>query len=110
MKMINVAIIQGRQFGGGKTHPQRRRATLIGLTGLWIHGRPMASRKINRRRALFVQGKIDEILAWEKTKEQERDTRHVDLRELRLAEKRPTWYIPSFRAQFWRHAAVYYRR
>jgi hypothetical protein len=28
---------------------------------------------------LFVLGKIDEILAWEKTKEQERDVRYVDL-------------------------------
>jgi hypothetical protein len=35
--------------------------------------------KLNRRRALFVLGKIDEILAWEKTKEQEREVRYVDL-------------------------------
>jgi hypothetical protein len=52
---------------------------LIGLTSLWIKGRPMASPKFNRRRALFVLGKIDKILAWEKTKEQERDVRYVDL-------------------------------
>lgn len=39
----------------------------------------MALPKFNRRRALFVLGKIDEILAWEKTKEQERDVRYVDL-------------------------------
>jgi hypothetical protein len=39
----------------------------------------VASPKFNRRRALFVLGKIDEILAWEKTKEQERDVRYVDL-------------------------------
>ena len=39
----------------------------------------MASPKLNRRRALFVLGKIDEILAWEKTKEQEREVRYVDL-------------------------------
>ena len=39
----------------------------------------MASPKLNRRRALFVLGKIDEILTWEKTKEQERDVRYVDL-------------------------------
>ena len=39
----------------------------------------MASPKFNRRRALFVLGKIDEILAWEKTKDQERDVRYVDL-------------------------------
>jgi hypothetical protein len=36
---------------------------LIGLTSLWI----------------FVLGKIDEILIWEKTKEQEKDTRLVEL-------------------------------
>ncbi len=52
---------------------------MIGLTSLRIKGRPMASPKFNRRRALFVLGKIDEILAWEKTKEQERDVRYVDL-------------------------------
>ena len=39
----------------------------------------MASPELNRRRALFVLGKIDEILAWEKTKDQERDVRYVDL-------------------------------
>jgi hypothetical protein len=35
--------------------------------------------ELNRRRATFVLGKIDEILAWEKTKEQERDAKFVDL-------------------------------
>ena len=35
--------------------------------------------KLNRKRALFVLTKIDEILAWEKQKEEERDTRFVDL-------------------------------
>jgi hypothetical protein len=35
--------------------------------------------KLNRKRALFVLSKIDEILAWEKQKEMERDTRFVDL-------------------------------
>ena len=34
---------------------------------------------LNRRRALFVLTKIDEILAWEKAAEQERDSRFVDL-------------------------------
>ena len=52
---------------------------MIGLTSLWIKERPMASPELNRRRALFVLGKIDEILAWEKTKDQERDVRYVDL-------------------------------
>jgi hypothetical protein len=35
--------------------------------------------KLNRKRALFVLTKIDEILAREKQKEMERDTRFVDL-------------------------------
>ena len=39
----------------------------------------MAVPKLKRRRAVFVLGKIDEILAWEKTKEQEREVRFVDL-------------------------------
>ena len=35
--------------------------------------------KLNRRRALFVLTKIDEILAWERQKETERDTKFVEL-------------------------------
>jgi len=35
--------------------------------------------KLNRERALFVLGKIDEILAWEQKKETERDTKFVEL-------------------------------
>jgi len=35
--------------------------------------------RLNRRRALFVLTKIDEILAWERRNEAERDTRFVDL-------------------------------
>jgi hypothetical protein len=35
--------------------------------------------KFNRHRALFVLGKIDEILAWEQRKETERDTKFVEL-------------------------------
>ncbi len=35
--------------------------------------------KLNRRRALFVLTKIDEILSWEKKNEAERDTRFVEL-------------------------------
>jgi len=35
--------------------------------------------KLNRRRALFVFTKIDEILAWEQRKEEERDTKFVEL-------------------------------
>ena len=35
--------------------------------------------KFNRRRAVFVLGKIDEILACEQRKETERDTKFVEL-------------------------------
>jgi len=53
----------------------------------------MVAPTLNRRRALFVLDKIDEILVWEKTKEQERDVRFVELGE----------YLCEVRAgQFWR--------
>src|SRR5450631_786699 len=49
--------------------------------------------KLNRKRALFVMAKIDEILAWEQRKEAERDTRFVDLGR----------YLCEVRAgQYWR--------
>ena len=49
--------------------------------------------KLNRRRALFVLTKIDEILAWEKQNEAERDTRFVELGR----------YLCEVRAgQYWR--------
>src|SRR5437868_15454202 len=35
--------------------------------------------KLDPKRALFVLGKIDEILAWEQRVEHERDTRFVEL-------------------------------
>lgn len=35
--------------------------------------------KLNEKRALFVLSKIDEILAWEKRQEAEKDTRFVEL-------------------------------
>lgn len=38
------------------------RTTLIGLKSLWTKGRPIVSPKLNLPRALFVLGKIDEIL------------------------------------------------
>jgi hypothetical protein len=47
--------------------------------------------ELNRRRAVFVLGKIDEILSWEKTKEQEKDARFVELGEY-LCEVRSKQY------------------
>ena len=52
---------------------------MIGLTTLTTNGRPLEAPKLNRRRALFVLAKIDEILGWEKAIERERDTRFVEL-------------------------------
>jgi hypothetical protein len=66
---------------------------LIGLTSLWINGRQLVTPEINRRRAVFVLGRIDEILSWERTKEQEKDVRFVELGE----------YLCEVRAkQYWR--------
>ena len=49
--------------------------------------------EINPRRAAFVLGRIDAILSWEKTKEQEKDVRFVELGE----------YLCEVRArQYWR--------
>ena len=49
--------------------------------------------KFNRRRAVFVLGKIDEILAWEQRKETKRDTNFVELGR----------YLCEVRAgQYWR--------
>jgi hypothetical protein len=66
---------------------------LIGLMSLRINGRPLVAPKLNRRRALVVLEKIDEILHWEKRKEQERDVRFVELGR----------YLCEVRAgQYWR--------
>jgi len=49
--------------------------------------------KLNQKRALFVLSKIDEILAWERCKEAEKDTRFVELGR----------YLCEVRAgQYWR--------
>jgi hypothetical protein len=54
---------------------------------------PSMPTKLNRKRALFVLTKIDEILAWERQKDAERDTRFVDLGR----------YLCEVRAgQYWR--------
>ena len=67
--------------------------TLIGLTSLKGNGGPPMPPKLNRRRALAVLSKIDEILAWEKSSAQERDVRFVDLGR----------YLCEVRAgQYWR--------
>src|SRR5947209_19495116 len=68
-------------------------ATLIGWTSLTTNGRPLVPPNFNRRRALFVLAKIDEILAWEHNTDQERETRFVELGR----------YLCEVRAgQYWR--------
>jgi hypothetical protein len=46
---------------------------------LWIKDGAIVSPDLNRRRALIVLGQIDEILAWDKTREREKDERFVEL-------------------------------
>ena len=67
---------------------------MIGLTGLISkEGPPVSAPKLNRRRALFVLNKIDQILNWDKKVENERDTRFVELGR----------YLCEVRAsQYWR--------
>jgi hypothetical protein len=65
---------------------------LVCLTNLFTKYPPMPP-ELNRKRAMFVLTKIDEILAWEKQKEAEQDTRFVDLGR----------YLCEVRAgQYWR--------
>src|SRR6266550_199980 len=65
---------------------------LVCLTSLRTKNPPMLP-KLNRRRAMFVLTKIDEILMWEQRKESERDTRFVELGR----------YLCEVRAgQYWR--------
>jgi hypothetical protein len=53
----------------------------------------METPEINRKRASFVLGRIDEILSWDRAKEQEKDARFVELGE----------YLCEVRAkQYWR--------
>jgi hypothetical protein len=62
------------------------------LTSLRTNDPPMPP-KLNQKRALFVLIKIDEILAWERRKEAEKDTRFVELGR----------YLCEVRAgQYWR--------
>jgi hypothetical protein len=65
---------------------------LVGLTNLRSRNPPMLP-KLNPKRARFVLTKIDEILAWERRSETERDTRFVELGR----------YLCEVRAgQYWR--------
>ena len=66
---------------------------MIGLNILTTNGVNLVAPELNRRRAAVVLSKIDEILAWENSSEQERDVRFVDLGR----------YLCEVRAgQYWR--------
>ena len=70
---------------------------MIGLTCLTTNGRILVAPKLNRRRAVFVLSKIDEILAWERATDRERDSKFVDLGR----------YLCEVRAgQYWRVDSV----
>src|SRR5437588_9080792 len=70
----------------------REQTTLVCLTNLRTRI-PSMLPKLNQKRALFVLTKIDEILAWERRSEAERDTRFVELGR----------YLCEVRAgQYWR--------
>jgi len=66
---------------------------LIGLTSLRTNGQALMAPALNRNRALFVLAKIDDILAWDRGIERERDTKFVELGR----------YLCEVRAgQYWR--------
>jgi hypothetical protein len=72
---------------------------LIGLNILTTNGRELVTPKLNRRRALFVLCKIDEILTWEKSSDQERDTKFVELgRYLCEVRARQYWRLDNLRS------------
>jgi hypothetical protein len=52
---------------------------LIGLSSLWIDKRNLVSPEVDRRRALVVLQKIDEVLSWQHKTDDERDERFVEL-------------------------------
>ena len=65
---------------------------MIGLTGL-ITNNPPPLPKLDPKRAQFVLSKVDEILAWERAVEHQKDTRFVELGR----------YLCEIRAgQYWR--------
>src|ERR1035438_2810241 len=85
-------VWEGRKWSTPLWCGVQEQTVLIGLTSLVTKDPPMPP-KFNRRRAVFVLGKIDEILAWEQRKETERDTKFVELGR----------YLCEVRAgQYWR--------
>ena len=66
---------------------------MIGMSSLPKNLSPQAVPKLNRKRAVLVVSKIDEILAWQKVADQERSARYLELGK----------YLCEVRAgQYWR--------
>ena len=66
---------------------------MIGISSLPKNLSPQAVPKLNRKRAVLVVSKIDEILAWQKVADQERGARYLELGK----------YLCEVRAgQYWR--------
>jgi hypothetical protein len=66
---------------------------VIGMSSLPKNLSPQAVPKLNRKRAVLVVSKIDEILAWQKVADQERSARYLELGK----------YLCEVRAgQYWR--------
>ena len=87
-----IGLCLGRQELVEKALYTVREKTLVCLMGFLTKNPPILP-ELNRKRALFVLTKIDEILAWEQRKEAERDTRFVELGR----------YLCEVRAgQYWR--------
>src|SRR5438128_2166966 len=90
--LISGSVSDARNWSRPPSSGAQEQNSLIGLTSFITENPPMLP-KLNRRRAQFVLTKIDEILAWEKRKEAERDTRFVELGR----------YLCEVRAgQYWR--------
>jgi hypothetical protein len=80
-----------RPEGGLRMTGGRKGGSDLSLTSSWINRRTLLPPGLNQRGALIVPGRIDEILAWEKSKEQERDERFVELGQY-LCEERAGQY------------------
>lgn len=72
---------------------------MIGTSSLPKNLSPQAVPKLNRKRAVLVVSKIDEILAWEKVADQERSARYLELgRYLCEARAGQYWRVDNLRS------------
>ena len=73
---LKNALTHGDRYG---SHGHILCHTIAILKSYIIYGNALMAPKLNRRRAVFVLSKIDEILAWEKATDRERDSKFVEL-------------------------------